>query len=335
MREIRYADAGMDMKKLVLCFAQKLWIAVAAALAGAVAGGLVYLAVSVVPEAERQYQAMAKVYLDFAADETGEVYQEYNGYTWNDLMATDPILDVTMQYLPEDYTREEVAAATRAEILSDLRLLTITITTHDIDRCNAILEATGRSLVDRGNTAKEFRQITVIQKTEAALVTADSRMAQAVMIGLVLAAALTLLGMMFVYVLDDRIMVAADLRQVTDVPFVGYTGVCERLQKDYEANLAYLRKKRKIVVLSVQQGESVAEGKWQELCEAEGVVLEVPYRKMHAVYLGYLIEMLAVRECPLAGIAIAGAQERFLHRYYGRESRANGGKDTTSDISSE
>lgn len=335
MREIRYADAGMDMKKLMLCFMQKLWIAVVAAAAGAVAGALVYLAVSVVPEAERQYQAMAKVYLDFAADETGEVYQEYNGYTWNDLMATDPILDVTMQYVPEDYTREEVTAATRAEILSDLRLLTITITTHDIDRCSTILEATGRSLEDLGNTAKEFRQITVIQKTEAALVTADSRMAQAVMIGSVLAVVATLLGMMFVYVLDDRIMVASDLRQATDVPFVGYTGVCERLQKDYEANLSYLREKKgKIVTLSARQGESVAEGKWQELCEAEGVVLEVPYRKMHVVYLSYLIEMLAFRECPLVGAAIAGAPERFLDRYYGRESRANGRKDTTSGIGS-
>ena len=28
--------------------------------------------------------------------------------------------------------------------------------------------------------------------------------------------------MLLYYVLDDRIMVAADLRQVTDVPFVGY-----------------------------------------------------------------------------------------------------------------
>ena len=319
MREIRYADAGMDMKKLVLCFAKKLWIAVVAAAAGAVLGGLVYLAASVVPEAERQYQAMAKIYLDFATDETGEVYQEYNGYTWNDLMATDPILDVTMQYLPKDYTRAEVVSATKAEILSDLRLLTVTITTHDIDRCNKILEATGQSLMDRGDAAKEFRQITVIQKTEAALIAADSRMVQAVAVGSVIAAVLAFIGMLLYYVLDDRIMVAADLRQVTNASFAGYTGAGERLQGDYEASLAYLRKKwGRIVVLSVQQKASVTEEQWQELHEADGVVLEVAYRNMHAVYLGYLIEQLTVRECQLVGVAIAGADERFLDRYYGR-----------------
>ena len=185
MREqkIRYSDAGMDIKKLVLCFAKRIWLAAAAGAAGAVIGGLVYLMVSVVPEAEREYQAISKVYLDFAPDETGEIYQAYNGYTWNDLMATDPILDVTMKYLPETYSREDVMGATKAEILSDLRLLTITVTTHDADSCNAILQATGQSLTDRGREAKEFRRIEVIRTTEAALVVADSRLVQAVLIG--------------------------------------------------------------------------------------------------------------------------------------------------------
>lgn len=186
MRKIRYADAGMDMKKLALCFAGKLWMVLLAALVGGGLGGAIRMAANIVPEAEREYQAMSKVYLDFAADETGEVYQEYNGYTWNDLMATDPILDVTMQYLPGDYTREEVAAAVKAEILSDLRLLTVTVTTHDADSCNAILKAAGQSLVDRGESAKEFRQIQVIQTTQADLVVADARLVQAVILGLVL-----------------------------------------------------------------------------------------------------------------------------------------------------
>ncbi len=258
MREqkIRYADAGMDIKKLVLCFAKRIWLAAAAGAAGAVIGGLVYLMVSVVPEAEREYQAISKVYLDFAPDETGEIYQAYNGYTWNDLMATDPILDVTMKYLPETYSREDVMGATKAEILSDLRLLTITVTTHDADSCNAILQATGQSLTDRGREAKEFRRIEVIRTTEAALVVADSRLVQAVLIGLVLGAAAALLGMLLYYVLDDRIMVAADLRQVTDVPFVGYGGAGGQLQEEYEAGLAYLREKKgKIIVHALVQGE--------------------------------------------------------------------------------
>lgn len=318
MRKIRYADAGMDMKKLALCFAGKLWMVLLAALVGGGLGGAIRMAANIVPEAEREYQAMSKVYLDFAADETGEVYQEYNGYTWNDLMATDPILDVTMQYLPGDYTREEVAAAVRAEILSDLRLLTVTVTTHDADSCNAILKAAGQSLVDRGESAKEFRQIQVIQTTQADLVVADARLMQAVILGLVIAVAAVILGILLGYVLDDRIMVAADLRQVTDVAFVGYDGAGGRLEADYQASLAYLRQTEgEITVLPLQQKETISEETWQKLYAAEGVVLTVPYGRMHAAYLDYVIEQLRVRQCTLAGVAIGGADRKFLGRYYG------------------
>ena len=319
MQEIRYADEGMDMKKLMLCFIGKIWLVLFAAAAGALFGGVIYAVSHIVPVAEREYQAMSKVYLDFAADETGDVYQAYNGYTWNDLMATDPILDVTMGHLPEDYTREEVIAATKAEILSDLRLLTITITTHDRDRCNMILQATDQSLTERGNTAKEFKQIEVIQTTEAKTVVADSRMVQAVLIGLVAAVVLMLLGLMFYYVLDDRILVANDLKRVAAVPFIGYVGAGERLGSEYDNNFAYLQKQTGVLsILTVTQGETITQEKWQELCSSDGVIIVADYGKVHAAFLAYIIGQLQVRQCRPAGFAISGADEKFLRRYYGR-----------------
>lgn len=319
MQEIRYADAGMDMKKLGLCLVRKIWIVFLAALVGAVLGGAIYAVSHIVPESEREYRAVSKIYLDFATDETGEVYQEYNGYTWNDLMATDPILDLTMKYLPEDYTREEVKEATEAEILSDLRLLTVTVTTHDRERCNAILQAAGKSLEERGDIAKEFRKIEVIQTDRAELVVADSRLVQAVMVGLVAAVILVLLGMLFCYILDDRILVAGDLKQVADISFVGYAGAGERLNAEYESNLAYLKERTgKLSVFTVTQGEAISQERWRELCASDGVVVVTDYGKVHAAYLAYIIEQLRIRECRLIGVAIGGADEKFLRRYYGR-----------------
>lgn len=319
MREIRYADAGMDMKKLGLCFIRKIWLVFLAAIVGAALGGIIYTVSHIVPESERQYRAVSKVYLDFATDETGEVYQAYNGYTWNDLIATDPILDVTMLNLSDDYTREEVVAATEAEILSDLRLLTITVTANDPDRCSAIIHAVGQSLTELGDTAKEFRQIDVIQATDAGLVAADFRTVQAVLVGLVAAVILMLIGMMFYYVLDDRILVAGDLKQVTDVPFVGYAEAGDRLNGEYESNLAYLREQTgNVEVLAVEQNDVITQDRWQKLCTADGVVVAVDYGKVHAVFLAYILEQLKLRECRVVGAAIYGADEKFLYRYYGR-----------------
>lgn len=315
MQQITYADAGMDMKKLGLCFMRKSWMVLAAAVIGALLGGVIYTIARLVPESEREYQAVSKIYLDFAADETGEVYQAYNGYTWNDLMATDPILDVTMGYLPPDYTREETAAATKAEILSDLRLLTLTITAHDADRCNVIQEASEKSLVQQGETAKEFKSITVIRSVPAVLVTADDRTLQAVLIGLAVMTILTLFGMLFYYVLDDRILIARDLKVVTDAIFVGYSGAAGVFGEDYEENLSYLRQEfGEISILPVtgsEKRESVTKDK-------EGaVILTVAHGKVHAAYLSYVLEQLKLRGCKVAGIAISGADEKFLVRYYG------------------
>ncbi len=326
MSGIRYADAGMDMKKWILMLLHRFWMVLAAAAAGAVLGGIVYTVAHTVPESEREYRAVSKVYLDFATDESGQVYQEYNGYTWNDLMITDPILDLTMSYLSEDYTREEVMEATEATILSDLRLLTVTITTNHADRTDAILAATAQALEEYGSTAKEFIQIQVIQTTQASLVVADSRLVQAVVLGLVIAVAVVLLGMLLYYVLDDRILVASDVKQVTDVPFVGYifADITEdvavaRLQSDYDRMIAYLRKKQgEILEISVTQMDEIAAGQSDKAGNVDGVVLVVPYGKVHGTFLSYLIDQYRVQGCKIVGVAIADADAKFLSRYYGR-----------------
>ncbi len=318
MKEIRYADVGMDMKKYMLCLFKKIPLIVAAAVLGALLGALVYTVVRTVPESEREYSAFSKIYLDFAADETGEIYQEYNGYTWNDLMVTDPILDLTMANLSADYSREEVMAATEATILSDLRLLTVTITTHNAERTDAILAATDRALETYGDQAKEFIEVQTIQTTQAKMVVADSRMAQAVLVGLLIGLALSLLAVNLYYVMDDRIMVVSDVKKVTNLSFSGYLSAGDVFEKDYENHIAYLKERfGNIQVYDVVQKAALQGEKLEELRGADGVVLTVPYGKMQGTYLSYLLEQLTAQECNVCGIAIRDTDEKFLRRYYG------------------
>ena len=54
------------------------------------------------------------------------------------------------------------------------------------------------------------------------------------------------------------------------------------------------------------------------LCDAQGVVLEMPWGKVHGVYLSYVLEQFRLRECPVVGVAVGSADRRFLGRYYGR-----------------
>lgn len=311
-----YADEGMDIKKYMLCLLGKLPLILGATVGGAIFGALVYALVRTVPESEREYAAYAKVYLDFAADETGEVYQAYNGYTWNDLMAADPIMELTLANLSADYTREEAEAAIKAEILSDIRLLTITVTTNRMERTDAILDAAVQALEMYGGQAKEFLEIYAIQKTEAKLVVADNRMAQAIFLGAFLGLFISLIGFSLYYVMDDRILVAGDVKKVTDLSFVGYVSCGDRLTKDYERNLAYLREKSGVIQICELDGDkSFSEEEFREMRKAGGVVLSLPFGKVHSVFVSYVIELLKTQDCTLCGVAVRNCDERFLRRY--------------------
>ncbi|MDE7359364.1 MAG: hypothetical protein K2N39_08075 [Lachnospiraceae bacterium] len=319
MKDRNYADEGMDIKKYMLCLFGRLSFVLGAVIGGAVLGALVYMAVRTVPESEREYQAFAKVYLDFAADETGEVYQAYNGYTWNDLMAADPIMELTLQNLPADYTREEAEAAIKAEILSDIRLLTVTVTTHRAERTDAILGAAVQALETYGGQEKEFIEIHAIRETETRLVVADSRMAQAVFLGAFLGLCISLLGFSLYYVMDDRILLAGDAGKMTGLSFVGYASGGEGLKQDYERNLAYLREKLGDIRICELDGyKSFSGEELGEMRKADGVVLSLPFGAVHGSFAAYVTRQLKAQDCALCGVAIRNCDMRFLQRYYGK-----------------
>lgn len=318
MNRESYANEGMDIKKYMLCLLKRLPVLLGTVIGGALLGAIIYTAVHTVPESKREYTAYAKIQLDFAADETGEAYQAYNGYTWNDLMATDPIMNLILKNLSADYGRDEVAAAMRAEILSDIRILTLTVTTGSAARTDEILGAAVQALEEYGVQAKEFLAINGIQTTRAKLVVADSRMAQAVLVGSLLGFLISLFGISLYYVTDDRILVAGDVRRVTEAPFLGYASGMETLQQDYETNLAYLKKKWEgLYVCEIEKERPLTEEAFCAMREAGGVVLSLPFGGVHAAFVSYITEQLKAQECELRGVAIREADERFLRVYYG------------------
>lgn len=322
--KMKYMDEGMDCKKYFLFLLKKFWILLLAAFIGAVLGGGIYLFYHVVINSNREYRAESQLYLNFAPDETGETYQAYNGYTWNDLMSTDPILNTTMSYLPKDYTKEEVEAATSAEILSDLRVLTITITTPDPNRTEEILRATDLSLVDLGKTAKEFRDIEIYKETEAEIVAVGQRLLQAVLVGVFLAVIVTFLAMALLYVLDDKIYVPGDCKCFTELPFVGFSftkaeddRLYARFRQDLEQNQAYLEKQTGTLALwKIEKDCPVTQEDAEELQKAGGVLLVIPYGRTDRATCSYQMEQLALLGCNLTGILIQDADMRFMRWYY-------------------
>lgn len=275
MENQKFMEEGIDGKRLLLLFGRKLWILAAALFAGALLGGGVYLLARLLAASEREYESVSKIYLHFNCSPQDFNELTYNGYTWNDLMATDPILDNTMENLPPEVNRETVINATKAEILSDIRLLTITVTADRPELAAQIMEATQISLVHLGETDELFESIEIYSTSQPRQIVWDDRTMQAVLTGMALAFFIVLVAAAFYFVMDDSVYTAEDVEKRYGIPAIGVLAEGERkftrgLEEEFLANYFYLgREMETTALISVDSAQSAekAGNRIQELLE--------------------------------------------------------------------
>lgn len=249
-----YLNRGMDLKRLVLYFQKKIWLIVMLAILGATFGGILYQIVRSM-RMPVEYQAVSKLYISFGHDENGEVYQYYNGYTWNDLLDTDPILDIVMESLP-GYEKKQVMEATTAKILSDIRLLTVTVKGDDEKFVREIRNALESGLKEYARESSELEQIKVIRSGAPERVFWDERTTSACITGAVLLGLLAFLVICFHYILDEAVYVQEDIEKMYSFKALG---ILTRNQKglqpyarELKANIKYaLGGKRSFAILDM------------------------------------------------------------------------------------
>lgn len=249
-----YLNKGMDLKRLSLYLQKKIWLVVMFAILGATCGGIIYQVVRAM-KMPVEYASVSKLYISFGSDENGDAYQHYNGYTWNDLIDADPILDVVMSGLP-GYDRDQVREATTAEILSDIRLLTITVRGDNEKFVREIRNAMESGLREYARDSEELNQIAVIRSGAPERVYWDERTTEACVTGAVILGILAALFIGFSYVLDESVYVQEDLEKKYACMALG---ILTRNQKglqpyarELKANLQYLLgEKRNFAVLDM------------------------------------------------------------------------------------
>ena len=319
MTEREWRDRGADLKLMSLLLIKRIRSVILGTVLGAAICGGIYFLCHVVYAPAREYEAVSKLYLTFAADDDGDAYQYYNGYTWNDLMGTEPILDYAMEQLTDvsDLTREDVREAVTADILSDIRVLTVTVRTKDQALTDRIIRAEEASLLHFAETMVEFDKIEVIDHGVSALVVVESQTKRAVLLGAALGLFLTLFGMWIYMILDDAVYVPAQVEERLGCPVLGV-----ELQRDkewrrqeLEANVSYKAGKNPVYLdMSVTDAEVLTD--YDALRSSSGVILRIPYGQKIGTLIGSRIRDLKIQECPLAGAVITGGDDRLYHAYY-------------------
>lgn len=237
MKKNDYAKEGIDFKRLRLFFRKRIWIVVLMAVIGGGIGALTYQVVKAL-NMPIQYQAVSKLYITFNVDENGDVYQYYNGYTWNDLLHSDLVVGCILGYLPETYKKEDVSEATEASILSDVRLLTVTTTGEDEKTVREIQNAIQMGLAAYATINPELQGITTIRSIAPKRIFWEDRTTTSMTIGAVLFGLVTLFGYAILFTIDEAIYVQSDLEK--RYPYKAL-GIMPRSQKGLQPYLQELK----------------------------------------------------------------------------------------------
>lgn len=250
-------EEGLDLRFFFLRLFNSIWMILVAALAGAaICAGGYQLYKQINPDA-KEYRAETKYYIDFAEDSTGIGYGYYNDYTWNDFMKSDAVLNYTMSLLPEEISKETVEKAVVADIISDVRLLTITVTTSEAETADKIAEATAKSLAHYPEEIKEIDAIRVIREEKAEEILVGDSTKNLAVFGLVSGAGLSLFIWLLICCMDSSVYLPKDIEKRFQIPVLGVLYKDGNEKEDAEdnreellANAAYLLKgKKKIGVV--------------------------------------------------------------------------------------
>ncbi len=222
MTRKEWMNEGIDLRLEALLLKKKcIWLIVGLVGGAVLAAGLYFLT-HVVYAPAREYEAVSKLYLTFATDENGDAYQYYNGYTWNDLMQTEPIMDPILQKASA-FDASDVEKSVKADILSDIRVLTLTVRSHDQNLTDTVIRAAEDSVVAFGDSMREFTKIEVIDHGHAALVIAENETFRAAAAGGVIGLIAAFLILAFLRTIDPAVYVPSDFEKLFGIPVLNVT----------------------------------------------------------------------------------------------------------------
>lgn len=335
-KENAYMQRLIDWKRVWMLFSNKIWIVIAATLAGALIGALGYKVVEMITDEGQFYRVSSDYYITFNEDENGVDY--YNAYTWDSILRDDPVVDVVMEYLPAEITREQVKQSVTGVMLSDYRILTVYVDSLDAQFAETVADAYESGLVAFADKISMLNTIERWSREDVAPIVENDYMINVALFSGAAACVLALLLLAFFYILDDSVYLENDFAQRFDIPFLGIltkngSKACKQELKD---NLAYLCKNggtyylvawdnkidsatedvMKELLPSVSGSLSVQGDDLNTLRDSDGAIIVLPWGSKNGRIADKLVCFLTKQDCKIAGAVLTDADDTFLKNYY-------------------
>ena len=335
-KESAYMQRQIDWKRVWMLFSKKIWLVLVVTVAGALVGALGYKLVDMITGEGQFYRVSSDYYITFNEDENGVDY--YNAYTWDTILRDDPVVDVVMENISADISREKVKAAVSGEMLGDYRILTVYATSLDKQEAVIIADAYEVGLAKFADKIEMLDTIELWSREEVAPLVVNDYTVNMGLFGGAVAFVLTLLLMAFFYILDDSVYIENDFMQKFDVPFLGMLTKegSDFCMHELRENLNYLCNTDGGYYLVAWDNkiDSVAEDALKELLPAicgkasmqgedleklrnsDGVIVVLPWGGKNGRIADKLIRFLQKQDCKIVGAVLTDAEDAFLRNYY-------------------
>ena len=335
-KENAYMQRMIDWKRVWLLFRNKIWIVVAAIFAGAFIGALGYKVVDIATDEGQFYRVSSDYYITFNEDENGVDY--YNAYTWDSILRDDPVVDVVMEYLPAEITREQVKASVTGVMLSDYRILTVYADSLDPQFAETVADAYEKGLAAFADKISMLDTIERWSREDVVPIIENDYMINVALFSGAAACVLVLLLLAFFYILDDSIYLENDFTQRFDIPFLGMftkngSDACKQELKENLAHICKADGKYYLVTWDNRLDASIetAMKEWlpavcgtasvqgedlDTLRNSDGAIILLPWGSKNGRIADKLIRFLAKQDCKIAGAVLTDADDAFLKSYY-------------------
>lgn len=252
---------GIDAKAFIVCLIKSVPFLIILALTGAFIGSGLNLITEYVKSNNLRYVSETKYYIDFAEGRL-EAKDYYNAYTWNEeVIGSDEILGQAMNEL-EGYDREYIKSTITAEILSDVRYLTITIKAQDKELVSKIDKALEKTIVNLGQSKDGFDSIYKIKEAKIVKEKMDRFSIRAAALGAFIMLIVSVFCIVYKFMIGNIFYTKMDVVKATGLDVLGlmYNDKVDRegrqetiLKAGFENIIRQIKTEEKIYLVDVKQ----------------------------------------------------------------------------------
>ena len=247
MWETKYAREPIDYRLFFLKLLKKIWIFPLAAVIGAVVVGGVYCLVNFGIKDGYKYRARTIYYVTYADDASGNEYDYYNYFTWQEVIHSDYFTEGLSKAMGGSLSKDEIIANTLATVESDVRYLYTKSTAGSVDEAIRLEKEVEKLMLAFPDGKKEFESIVIVDEPgeddteDVSLIFVKRAVIFGAVIGLIAAVIISI----FYACVDTSVYLPSTLEKRYGIPALGALSM-----KEFEANVReFLGDKKKVAVI--------------------------------------------------------------------------------------